>query len=475
LTILDTDNVGNLLMIELLEGSELVQTLSDTTLRTFTGLDSNTTYTIKVTYRYDLNDGNRDVYIVTTSNINTSLSDETFASVSLGGRHTSVLTNYGRMFLFGNNQSGQVGTGFFGSEDVGINVTEIYYNALEDDETFEKISVFGSRSSVITSKGNVLVWGYNNVGQLGDGTQVDRNAPVNITDKFDLSENEKISNINFGVNHSVALTSSGRIFTWGSNNVGQLGNGTISSSPQLTPVEITEMINLSVGDYIKSISSGNDATIILTVNGEVWVWGDNSFGRLGNDSTESYSDTPINITNQFGLNSGEMISLVEFGYEYSAASLTSNGRVFTWGYNRFGRLGDGTNISSKKPIDITSRFALPNNEVITSVALGMYHSSAITNLGRMFTWGYNVQGQLGNGTTNRRVTPTDITDKFNLALNEKIIQVTLGMYHSSALTSDGRLFMWGSNERISLGVATNPINRLTPLDITYLFNLSTVS
>jgi alpha-tubulin suppressor-like RCC1 family protein len=386
------------------------------------------------------------------------------------------------MFLFGNSLVGQVGTGAFGNKNGGINATEIYYNALDDDETFEKISVFAAQSSVITSKGSVLVWGNNSSGQLGDGTQVNRNAPVNITDKFNLSENEKISNINFGVNHTVALTSSGRIFTWGSNNVGQLGNGTISSSPQLTPVEITEMFSLSVGDYIKSISSGSDATIVLTLNGEVWVWGNNAFGRLGNNSTESYSDTPINITNQFGLNSGELISLVEFGYSDSAAALTSDGRLFTWGLNRFGRLGDGTTTDSKKPIDITNRFALPNNEIITSVALGNLHSSAITNLGRMFTWGNTSFGATGNGSksdpiiiNNVNTNIYNITLEFGLNLNEKIVLISNGGEHSSALTSDGRLFMWGSNQRISIGVATNPINRLTPLDISYLFNLSTVS
>jgi len=141
---------------------------------------------------------------------------------------------------------------------------------------------------------------------------------------------------------------------------------------------------------------------------------------------------------------------VYIGYDHSLA-INSEGRIFTWGCNMYGQLGDGTGINKSVPTEITNQFGLLPSETITQVSLGNSFSAAITSSGRIFTWGYNWAGQLGDSTTDNKFTPTEITNQFSLLPGETITQVALGDLHSSATTSSGRIFTWGINWYGQLG------------------------
>nr|WIF89110.1 InlB B-repeat-containing protein [Acholeplasma laidlawii] len=329
------------------------------------------------------------------------------------------------------------------------------------------VSLGSGHSTALTSSGRLFTWGYNDYGQLGDGTTTKKYTPTEITSQFSLSTGDKIISVSLGEFHSAALTSSGRLFTWGSNGSGQLGDGTITN--KYTPTEITSRFSLSTGDQIISVSLGGSYSAALTSSGRLFTWGNNYSGQLG-DGTSTSKSTPTEITSQFNLVTKDKIIQVSLGYDHSAA-LTSSGRLFTWGYNRYGQLGDGTSTSKSTPTEITSQFNLVTKDKIIQVSLGYYHSAALTSSGRLFTWGYDDYGQLGNGPINRS-TPTEITSQFNLVTKDKIIQVSLGYYHSAALTSSGRLFTWGLNYNGRLGDGTT-INRSTPTEITSQFSLST--
>jgi alpha-tubulin suppressor-like RCC1 family protein len=119
--------------------------------------------------------------------------------------------------------------------------------------------------------------------------------------------------------------------------------------------------------------------------------------------------------------------------------------------NGSGQLGDNTVTRRLAPTEITSNFNLGSNDKIISLSLGNAHSSALSSNGRVFTWGWNGWGQLGDNTVNRRLAPTEITSKFNLGSNDKIISLSLGNSHSSALSSIGRVFTWGWNGWGQLG------------------------
>ena len=130
-------------------------------------------------------------------------------------------------------------------------------------------------------------------------------------------------------------------------------------------------------------------------------------------------------TAEFNLAVGEIIISISTG-EFHSAALTSEGRLFTWGRNAFGQLGDGTTIDKHVPTDITNKFNLATGETITSFSLGFHHSLALTSAGRIFTWGNNSSGQLGDGTTVDKNVPTDITSQFNLVVGESILSASLG-------------------------------------------------
>ena len=323
------------------------------------------------------------------------------------------------------------------------------------------------RSAGLTSEGQVFTWGNNSYGQLGDGTTTNRLYPTNITSYFNLDHGERVVSLSLGSSHSIALTSEGRVFTWGRNNHGQLGDGT--TIQRLTPTEITNSFNLGLSEKIIALSLGNSHSIALTSEGQVFTWGRNGEGQLG-DGTIGDRLIPINITNNFNIGPGERIIAISLGSFHSSA-LTTEGRIFTWGLNRDGRLGDGTVLDRLNPTDITSSFNLDNGGAIISISMGGSHSSALTTEGRVFTWGLNSNGRLGDGTTTNRLTPTNITDLFFLSHGEKIVSVNLGAFHSAALTTEGRVFTWGLNRHGRLGDGTT-VDKFNPIDITNGFNIN---
>ncbi len=384
--------------------------------------------------------------------------DETIISVSLGTHHSSALTSSGRVFTWGRNDYGQLGDGTIMQRTVPTEITSRFN--LAAGETIVSISLEYAHSSALTSSGRMFTWGWNSSGQLGDGTTTNRSTPTDITDQFDLAAGETVVSVSLGDSHSSALTSSGRMFTWGWNSSGQLGDETTTS--RTTPTEITHHFDLEAGETIVSISLGYAHSSALTSSGRMFTWGDNGYGQLG-DGTESYRHTPTEVTDQFDLVAGETIASISLGSWHSSA-LTSSGSVFTWGYNGDGQLGDGTTTWRTTPTEMTHQFNLAAGETIVNVSSGGEHTSALTSQGRAFTWGYNSYGQLGDDTTTDKSTPTEITHQFNLETGETIVSISLGYHYSSALTSQGRMFTWGRNNYGQLGDWTTS-HRSTPTEI----------
>jgi len=387
----------------------------------------------------------------------TSTQNET-TQIFLGGYHSSVITQDGKVYTWGRNMYGGLGDSTRVSKSIPIDITSELN--LKSSETITQMSLGIYHSSVITSKGRLLTWGNNGYGQIGDNTTINRLTPVDVTSHFNLNGDEKIIQVSFNGVSSSAITSEGRIFTWGSN----------SSTPinVLTPMDITSEFNLNAGETIIQASLGGlFHSSAITSEGRIFTWGNNQNGQLG-DGTTTERLTPVDITSELNLNAEEMIIETFLGSSHSLA-ITLEGRIFTWGSNSSGQLGDGATTDRLTPVDITSKFNLNAGEMIIQASLGGYHSSAITSEGRIFTWGHNFGGKLGDGTTTNRLTPVDITSEFNLNVEETIIQVSLGGYHSSAITSEGRIFTWGENEYGQLGDGTTTSNS-TPVNITSKFN-----
>jgi uncharacterized repeat protein (TIGR02543 family) len=383
---------------------------------------------------------------------------ETILSVSLGRNHSALLTSKGRIFTWGDNKYGQLGDQTTVNKLVPVDITA-HFN-LEADEKIIRIALGDNHSAVLTSNGRVFTWGINDFGQLGNDTKIDSNAPIDITTFIDLEFGEMITNISLGRNHTAAITSMGRMFTWGDNRYGQLGNNTTSES--LIPIDITSEFGLTNGETIVNLSLGRNHTAAITSTGRIFTWGENSFGRLGDGTTISKL-SPTDITSKFDLTNDEIIEYVVLGELHSAA-LTSTGRLFVWGNNTYGQLGDGTTTHRALPTHITNQLMLYQGEKIEIISLGSNHSAAITSLGRIFVWGNNTYGQLGDSTSIQKVIPLNVTHQFTLSMDETILNIELGANHSSVTTNKGEVFLWGINEFGQLGDGTL-VNKSAPIEI----------
>jgi len=388
--------------------------------------------------------------------------DETIIQVESGRNHTAALTSNKKLFLWGSNSNGQLGDGTIINSSIPLDITSEFN--LSVGETIDDVALGDNHSAVLTSEGRLFLWGSNSNGQLGDGTQIDSSNPLDITSEFNLDDGETITNIELGAYHSSALTSSGRIFTWGCNWSGRLGNGLDSDSS--VPYDITNQFNFNPDEYVVTVSLGTLQSSALTSEGRLFMWGNGSQGTIG---TGGYYDSliPLDITNRFGLQAEEMLVIMSMGETHSSA-LTSNNRIFVWGSGDFGELGEPGSWQHINPFEITSEFNLNVDDKIAFIEMGIDFSSAITLNGRVFTWGFNSSGQLGDGTIINKDYPVEINDSFNLHPNETIENLSLGYGHSSALTSEGRILIWGSNSHGQLGNNTI-IDELKPSSPVFIF------
>ena len=280
----------------------------------------------------------------------------------------------------------------------------------------------------LTSSGGVKCWGWNNYGQLGDGTTINSLVPVDVS-----GLTAGVVSLSAGSYHTCALTSSGGVKCWGNNRSGQLGDGTTAN--RLTPVDVT---GLTSG--VISVSSGSGNTCAVTSSGGVKCWGWNGYGQLGNGTTTN-SLVPVDV---FGLTSG--VISVEAGGIHTC-SVTSSGGVKCWGFNNNGQLGDGTTANRLTPVDVTGL-----TSGVVSLSAGGSHTCAVTSSGNVRCWGGNSYLQLGVfyfwvNTSSHWLTPVGITPSDGT----KYISVSAGVDHTCALTSSGGVKCWGRGLHGRLG------------------------
>jgi alpha-tubulin suppressor-like RCC1 family protein len=294
-------------------------------------------------------------------------------------------------------------------------------------------------SVAVTSSGAVFAWGWNIVGQLGNGSTNGSDVPM----KVRLPRGTKVTGIAAGFAHTLAVTSTGAVLAWGKNYNSDLANGsTTDSAVPVRPI-------LPAGTKVTAVAAGTDDSLALTSTGAVLAWGLNDYGQLGNGSTGN-NVAPVNAT----LPAGTKVTAIAAGARHTLA-LTSTGSVLAWGYNADGELGDGNRTSSNVPVDVK----LPPGTKVTAVAAGGYYSLALTSTGAVYAWGYNADGELGNGGKSGSDVPVEVrlphgTKVTAIAAGgnlSEVGQVGAGPGHSLALTSTGAVLAWGYNADGELG------------------------
>jgi alpha-tubulin suppressor-like RCC1 family protein len=279
----------------------------------------------------------------------------------------------------------------------------------------------------LRADGTVWCWGYNTAGQVGPGVPIGGSAMTAVQ----VPLTGAMTMIAAGGFHTCAYRANPvGIFCWGSNSNGQLGNNSTVTSA--TPVAV------STSYYpLRHLSAGYQHTIAATNDGHLLVWGANANGQLG-DGTKTDRLTPVYVY------SPSTVVQVAGGAAHSCG-LRADGIAVCWGYNGYGELGDATTVEHLTPAPIAAVIPGPLKQIVT----GNYHTCARTTDGRVFCWGYNFDGEVGDLTTVTRTTPTAVDLGGATATT-----LAAGNYHSCALLSTTGLACWGTNQNGQIGDGT---------------------
>ena len=397
-------------------------------------------------------------------------------AVSAGEFHTLALKADGSLWAWGENTKGQIGDGSiiarnlpvrigtasdwtsvaaggsssfaikvdgtlwtWGLNDygqLGIGATDLTAHntpvKVAADRDWVTISAGNLHTLAVKRNGSLWAWGDNTSGQLGDGTKTNRYSPSKVTTPPAIAD---IVAVAAGAFHSVALKANGELYAWGDNGSGQLGNGSDLGSSSALLVGTDEI------SWVAS-EPGGEFTVARRSNGTLWSWGDNAKGQLGDNTLSSHSAPAV-------VGAATNWVTQSAGWDHTVA-LRADGTLWAWGSNTKGQLGNNTNANLKTPTQITTA------KDWTTISAGDFHTLALKQDGTLWAWGENTKGQLGNGTNNNLKTPTQINTGNPGNFDKRWVAIAAGGSHSLALHADGTLWGWGNNGSGQLGNSNPP-------------------
>ncbi len=335
----------------------------------------------------------------------------------VGGRGFSyALKTDGTLWTWGNNTNGELGNGTQVSTSAPAQVSALTGVA--------QVAAGGFHGVAVKTDGTVWAWGYNRFGELGNGTQTSSTTPIQVWV-------DSVTAVAAGAAHTLALRSDGTVWGWGYSIDGELGTG-IANVFYMTPTQVPGLTG------IVAISAGDFHSLALKNDGTVWAFGLNSSAQLGIGNTTT-SLVPVQVANLTG------VSSISAGYYHNLAVRGTDGTAWAWGSNPNGELGNGTNVASAVPVQVSGLTR------VTGVAAGAYHSLAVAG-GTSYGWGANFLGAVGNGfNLENRSVPSPVVNSSAIPLTK----LTAGEDHSLALSSSGALYSWGSNFTGQLGLGYN--------------------
>jgi alpha-tubulin suppressor-like RCC1 family protein len=303
----------------------------------------------------------------------------------------------------------------------------------------------------LSNNGKVYATGRNNYGQLGlgdNGTGTNRDIFTEVTFLGD----KNITSIATGYDHSFALSNDGKVYAAGYNSFGQLGLGNNVNRNSFTEVTFLNDKNIT------AIAVGYYHSLVLTNDGKVYATGFNDYGQLGlGNNTDSNSFTEVTFL------SDKNITSIAAG-EYHSLVLTNDGKVYAVGYNNFGQLGLSSNADCNSFTEVISI------SDVSLIATGNDHSFALTNDGKVYAAGLNNIGGLGLGNNANR----DIFTEVIFLGDKNITAIDGGVYHSFALTNDGKVYAAGGNSNGQLGLGNNA-NHYNFTEVTSVSGVSVIA
>ena len=282
-------------------------------------------------------------------------------AIAAGWGHTCAVTSAGAVFCWGYNDNGELGDGTTEHSSVPVEVSGVSGAGMV-------IAAGDDHTCVATEAGMVQCWGFNETGQLGDGSTDNQNSAVWVANM------NGVQSLAAGWGHTCALTEAGSVYCWGSNEFGQLGVHT-QEDDMPTPIMVD-----SLSEWVTALTAKGGHTCALITTGEVKCWGVNTYGQLGDGSIED-RDRPSPVRRLRGAQA------VAAGWNHTCAIL-NDGEINCWGWNYYGQLGDQIFMTRAEPISAGNLQGR-----VSAMWLGWRHTCAVTISGQINCWGENDNGE----------------------------------------------------------------------------------
>jgi alpha-tubulin suppressor-like RCC1 family protein len=291
----------------------------------------------------------------------------------------------------------------------------------------------GDHACGITADSRLYCWGQNDAGAVGDGTLIERVRPVAVAPSL------RFKLVSVGVFHTCAVTTDSRVFCWGGNSFGQLGDGTTTS--HLTPHKVPG------SRTYRQVDAGSEHTCaVAAADDRAYCWGWNAAGQLGDGTNKIMNPTPTAVAG------GRQFRQVRAGNLHTCGVSTSN-EAFCWGYNKYGELGD----SSTPPYRFAPVRVVGSHQFV-QIDAGTDFTCAVTTTGQAFCWGDGREGQLGNGKQYLSFWPRAVAGGLTFR------RVSTGSTHACGETPSSKAYCWGNNPWGGLGDGTRT-DRLRPVAV----------
>lgn len=330
--------------------------------------------------------------------------------IGAGHGHACVHRNAGDVWCWGMNVFGERGRDDY--------VDLLSAGAMTGSPLFAQLSVGYFHTCALDATGAALCWGEGADGRLGTGTTGPRFTPGAVA----TSQRFRLISASPREDHTCAISTTHRLFCWGGNRQGQIGDGSVTV--RLAPVEITTLSD------VQTVNAGNRFTCATTTAGSSWCWGENTQGQLGIGSTMSRS-TPTAVSG------GHQFTQFATGNQH-VCGLRVDGVVLCWGTNANGELGDGTTAQRSVPAPVAGAMRF------LAITAGSQFTCGITTDRAIYCWGRNQAGQIGDGSLTNRLQPTRVQG------SHEWWHLSAGRRFVCGVSTDG-VYCWGENAGGRLG------------------------
>ena len=315
-------------------------------------------------------------------------------------------------------------------------------------------------SVALKGDGTVWAWGANGNGRLGDGTITERTTPVWVHGVGDAGFLSNVVNIAAGEAHGLAVLADGTVAAWGDNGSGQLGDNTTTT--RKTPVLVPGAGGTGLLSNVVAVAAGRNFSFALAADGAVWAWGANAQNQLG-DADTTMRKTPVRVHGPNDAGYLSNIIAIAAGQTHGIA-VSADGTVWGWGDNGYGKLGDDTTVTRSTPVQVHGENNAGFLSNIVAVSAGQFHTVAMDRDGAVWAWGQNNFGRLGDNTDATRKTPVRVHGHGNVGFLTNVVAVVAGQRHNLAVDRDGLVWSWGCNQYGSIGDGTTE-HRFTPVPV----------